>query len=202
MNNIKSTVTIFITCILLLCGCDKDKLVNHDDDDESIQSTSSYLVDNVDKEKWGDFLLILELSKSTFDKKSSFLFKLSFQNTGSRTIVLDGILPYRQSANPPYINIWSDDSTYYQINKVSDDLLSEEEIIIEPEQQMILIQGDLNQVSGTVFRIENTGISYNSEDVDDLGFRLKSGEYKVQGHFHPTPQIYFSDTDTLIITVE
>ena len=159
-------------------------------------------LDNIDEEKWGDFLLVLEINRSTFNRNLTFPVKLYFRNTGMKTIILDGILPFRQSANPPYINIWSSDNIYYQINSVSDGLLNDKKIIIEPEKQVVLIQGDLTQISGTIYHMDSTGVSFEPEQVDNLGSMIEPGTYKIQGHFHPTPQIYYSDTDTIMFIVQ
>ena len=124
-------------------NCESDKISNSLEEDNSIRAAGSYLLNNVDKDKWGDFLLILELNSSQFDKANPFAFFLAFKNTGDKTITLDGILPYRQSANPPYINLWVNDSIRYQINSILDNLHSDNKIIIEPGKQVNLIQGDL-----------------------------------------------------------
>jgi len=204
MKNYKSFIAIYILIFILPLqfGCEKDKISNSLEGDNSIRATGSYLLNNVDKEKWGDFLLILELNSSKFDKANPFPFFLAFKNTGNKTITLDGILPYRQSANPPSIDLWINDSTRYQIDSILDKLLNDNNITIDPGQQVTLIQGDLTQIDGTLFHLDSTGISYDVEEVDNLSSKLKTGLYKIQGHFHPTPQIYFSDTDTITIKVE
>ena len=57
-------------------------------------------------------------------------------------------------------------------------------------------------MNGTVFTLDPSGVSYNVEEVNNLSLKLKAGEYNIQGHFHPTPQIYWSDTDTLAFKIE
>jgi len=59
-----------------------------------------------------------------------------------------------------------------------------------------------NLLSGYLFHLDSTGDSYIAEEVNNLSSKLKAGLYKIQGHFHPTPQTYWSDTDTLTFRVE
>ncbi len=173
MINNKSCITIFILCLLLLYGCDEDKLLNHDDDDKLIRATGTYLIDNIDKEKWGDFLLMLELDQSTFYKTTSFPYKLCFQNTGTKTIALDGILPYRQSANPPYICIWSNDSIYYQINNVLDDKNSMRSIIENWKKYGYNFNKQLFSVIGYKGRTAIHIFLYNPIEIDtDLFYSI------------------------------
>lgn len=198
MNHHKFFILSLII-LSFLCGCDEDNITTPENNNNKIQATGTFIRETVDKEKWGDFLLILELDQATFDKTVSFPFSLSFKNIGTITITLDGILPYRQSANPPHINMWRNDTLFYQINTISNNLLNEDKITIEPEEQVILMQGDLAQTSGEIFYRLITGAS---EEVGNLASAIKSGVYHIQGHFLPTPQIYGSDTDTLTFYVQ
>jgi hypothetical protein len=85
---------------------------------------------------------------------------------------------------------------------VSSDLLNEHRIVVAPAEEITLIQGELSHIGGTICRLDSTGVFYSTAVTNDLSSNLKAGAYNVQGHFHPTPQVYFSDTDTLTLIVE
>ena len=138
MKNYKIFIILFVFLLSFLSNCDKDKIINSLEDNNTNRATGSYLIENIDKAKWGDFILILELNSSQFDKVNPFSFILAFKNIGNKTITLDGILPYRQSANPPSIDIWVNDSIRYQINNILGDLSNDSKINIEPGQQVPL----------------------------------------------------------------
>lgn len=161
-------------------------------------TSGSYLYD-ADKEQWGDFSLVLALSSSQFKKTSAFPFYLAFRNTGDKTITLDGILPYRNSASLPFIEIWSENGFRYTIgglHDIEDNLQNDKQIVIRPGKQVYLIKGDLAQIGGEVAHL------IPAEYVEKIASRIENGEYHIQGFFGPWPQVYDSHTDTLLLTIE
>ena len=61
---------------------------------------------------------------------------------------------------------------------------------------------NLKNVSGTIFTEDKDGFGYIAEKRENIGSEFKQGEFMIQGHFHPTPQVYSSDTDTLSFIIE
>ena len=73
---------------------------------------------------------VLEMEKSLYTLNEPISTKLYFLYIGEKTIVLDGIFPYRQSANPPTVDIWSINGKRFRIEKILDHLINENDILV------------------------------------------------------------------------
>lgn len=196
------TIIIFLLCyIFIIGGCDENPLSTNDGDNPN-RVIGTYQTENVNKDEWGDFQLVLEVNKFKYSQNKPILTSLYFKNIGHKTITLDGILPYRNIANPPSIDIWSNDTKRFQIDKILDNLLNDNKIKIDPDKYVMLMQFDLKNVPGFILTEDTTGIGYSAEESENIGNELKKSTYKLQAHFHPSPQIYSSDTDTLVLIIE
>lgn len=189
---VKGLIILFLLGFLLLSSCGRKSSPL----EFEYTASGSYLHD-WDTDQFGDFLLVLALSDSHFTKESAFPFYLAFKNTGNKTITLDGILPLRSSAAPPFIDIWGNNARYRIgfFKDLQDGLLSDKKIVIRPGKQVYLIKGDLAQIGGNP-------MSESVEYVENVSSRIKKGKYYVQGYFYPTPRQYESQTEILILTVE
>jgi len=176
--------------------------LNPCENDNKIITTGTYLQANVDKEMWGDFQLVLELDKPRYLLNESIQTKLYFENIGEKTITLDGILPERNSANPPRLSIWTNNGNRFEINKLLDNLQNDNKIVINPGKSVMLMQNDLTQVGGVILHEDTSGVGYIAEELDKVYSKFEKGIYNIQAGFLPTPQIYSSITDTLTFMIE
>jgi hypothetical protein len=199
MNTSKKFILLGLLSLLFCCA---DKSTNPIEND-AIIATGSYLDTTVDKNEFGDFLLVLKLEKSTFSYKGSINVKVYFENIGSKQITLDGILPYRNTANPPRVNIWSVDETLrFEIFETLADLLNDSKITIHTRQSVMLMSFDLTNVNGFLLEKDTSGIGYSAKELENVYLSFKKGSYKITTDFWPTPQIYRSNTDTLTFTIK
>lgn len=207
MKAILKILSSVILTMFFLAGCEEEP-IDPDNDAYVVKAIGTYrdCPDNNDchdKDKWGDFQLVLAMEKFKYTLDEPISIKLYFSNIGEKTIYLDGILPYRQSANPPTIDIWAKNGKVFRIEKILDNLLNENDIYVGPDRHISLMQFDLMNTEGVLLvpdslcsdclrRMEFTNIS--SEIVPDT--------YYIRAFFHPTPQIYGSITDTLTFVIE
>ena len=144
----------------------------------------------------GDFLLQLSMEKDRFKRWETIPVTLRFKNVGAEEIRLDGILPMRASANPPYLEIEADDGRLIRIESgVPAKLMSEEPIVIAPGKSVILLHVDLLDCAGWIRTRKGAERGDYGDTVDPLGPKMIPGEYEIRGHFHPTPQSYWSATE-------
>lgn len=144
----------------------------------------------------GDFLLQLSMEKGNFRRWEAIPVTLSFKNVGEREIRLDGILPLRDSANPPYLEIEADDGRLIRVESgVPPRLMTKEPIVIPPGKSVVLLHVDLIDCAGWIRTRRGAERGDYGETVDPLGSRMIPGRYEVRGHFHPTPQDYRSATE-------
>ncbi len=144
----------------------------------------------------GDFLLRLSLEKDSFKRWETIPVTLSFKNVGAEEIRLDGILPLRDSAHPPYLEIEADDGKLIRVESgVPARLMTEEPIVIAPGKSVVLLHVDLLDCAGWVRTRKGAERGDYGDTVDPLGPRLVPGRYEVRGHFGPTPQEYQSATE-------
>ena len=195
-------VVLFLMGYYLIFGGCEDKTLNTKENENPIKAFGTYQIDNVNKYEWGDFQLVLEMEKSLYTLNEPILTKLYFLNIGEKTIILDGILPYRQSANPPTVDIWSSEGKRFRIVKILDNLLNENDIIIDPAIQITLMQFDLTNVEGFLLQQDTSGIGYVAKELNNIGPEIIKGIYYIRARFDPTPQIYWSTTDTLTFIIE
>ena len=200
MNRITKSI-LAITAILLLSNC-SDNPNTPNENDVSTIAIGTYINNDVDKDEWGDFQLVLELDKSRYQLGEDIYVKLYFKNIGTKTITLDGILPHRNIASPPIVEFWSTDKTKFQIEQILDNLLNDKDIIIPSKESETLMHFNLTTVDGLILTKDTSDTFYNAEEIENIGEYLKNGEYNMRAYFLPTPQIYWSETDTLKIFVE
>ncbi len=169
--------------------------------DESLKATGSFLY-SVDKEKWGDFNLVLQLEKANYSIGEQINVLTYFFNIGDKTITLDGILPFRQSSNPPTVELQINDTIVFRTSKFLENLNNENEIIIEPNEKVELNKFNLLKVEGQLMILDKETNFYHGTDTISIEAALSKGSYKIHSFFHPTPQVYGSITDTLMFTIE
>jgi len=144
----------------------------------------------------GDFLLQLSMEKARFKRWEAIPVTLSFRNAGAEEIRLDGILPLRDSANPPYLEIEADDGRLIRIESgVPAKLMSEEPIVIAPGKSVVLLHVDLLDCAGWIRTRRGAERGDYGDTVDPLGPKMVPGEYEIRGIFHPTPESYRSATE-------
>ncbi len=189
---------IVLSVLFLLQGC-KNSLTNPKDPNLIIATGTN---NNIDKEKYGDFQLVLEMEKLTFKYNSPINIKVYFKNIGNKTITLDGILPFRNSANPPSISIWSDDkSLRFHLSEyvIKENLLNSNDIIVEVGKSVTLIDFDLRHARGYQLYADTSGVGYNTEELTNIYSKFIKGNYNINASFWPGPKafVYKSSTDTL-----
>lgn len=158
-----------------------------------ISTTGSFMHGVADKTKWGDFELVLKMQKTAFTEQEPIHVVLVFRNTGDKIITLDGILPMRQSANPPTVDVVTPDGGRLRSygDGVPNGLMTNGPIVLNPGKEVILIDADLRSLTGSVHP--------PGKDGKQGAFREKfvRGKYQITGRFDPTPQIYWSKTEPL-----
>ena len=150
----------------------------------------------------GEFMLRLSMEKDSFRRWETIPVTLRFKNVGKEEIKLDGILPMRNSANPPYLEIETDDGRLIRVESgVPPKLMTEEPIIIPPEKSVVLLHVDLIDCAGWIRTRKGAERGDYGETVDPLGPKLIPGRYELRGHFHPTPQSYWSATEPVAFDI-
>jgi hypothetical protein len=158
-----------------------------------VASKGSYMSADVDKATWGDFELELRIERPVFEVGEPIRVLLVFRNTGDKTITLDGILPMRQSANPPSLDVTTPDGGRLRSygDGVPNALLTDKPIVVEPGKTITLVDADLRSLSGSVHPPGKEGHQGTFKE------QLHAGKYQISGRFAPTPQIYWSRTAPL-----
>ncbi len=159
---------------------------------ESVRVVGGYNSPRVDKARWGDMELVLELPKARYAPNEAIPVKLMIRNTGRKAIRLDGILPMRSSANPPSLDIEAPGHRIIRLlhgDGIVQAVRNEKTIVVAPNETIVLIDADLRRLSGTV-QDDNGEPKYQKA----LGPFFGNGEYTIRGTFMPTPQIYASST--------
>jgi len=198
-NKMKTLIysVFFLTCaIFLFSECENNEPSNVADNNTN-KVTGTFTSDSVDKEKWGDFELVLEMKKSSYKLDDVIDFELYFSNIEDKTIILPGILPVRQIESPPKINIWSTQQKFV-IDKLEEELENEDDIVIEPKTKVTLISIDLNNVEGIFWQKQNNW----EQESGIIGEVLEKGIYFASASFIPAAQLYGSFTNTLTFTIE
>jgi hypothetical protein len=199
----KTNIFILIINTLALfafLSCENEPNVSPNDD-ETLKAIVSFQ-DSVDKEIWSDFNFVLQLDKPVYSIGEQINVLTYFYNIGDKTITLDGILPYRQSANPPTVELQLNDTLIFRTNKFLENLNNENDIIIEPNGKVFLNKFDLLEVEGQLMILDKKTNFYYGADTSSIEAILSKGSYKIHSFFHPTPQVYGSITDTLTFTIE
>jgi hypothetical protein len=191
MKTIIYTIFFMICAILLFSECEDVKPSNLNDNNTN-KAIGTFTSDSVDKEKWGDFELVLEMKKSSYRLDDAINIELYFSNIGDKTIILPPINPNRQIESPPIINIWSDNIKIV-IDKLVDTIYYNSDLIIEPNGRLILINIDLNKYNGIFWERQN---NWDMEE-GNIGEQISPGTYYASAFFGSVVQIYSSITDTL-----
>jgi len=197
MKTIISSVFYLVCTILLFTECENNEPSSNVADNTTNKAVGTYTAENVDKAKWGDFELVLEMKKSSYKMNDVIDFELYFSNIGDKIITLPGILPVRQIESPPKINVWSAEQKF-AIDKLEEELENEEEIVIEVKSKVTLIKIDLKNVEGIIWQKQNNWV----QESDIIGKVLAKGTYFASASFIPAAQLYGSFTDTLTFTIE
>lgn len=188
-------------CSFLLTTCVSSET---DDvkDENSNKAISTFKGSSADKEKWGDFQLVLEIDKATYLYKDKILTSLRFNNVGTKTIKLDKVVSETQMNNPPNIDIWTVDGRKYKIFKVVNGLT--DNVNIEPKKSIVLMQFDLTDVGGIIFQKDTTGgyTGYKGFEYPNIGSEFTKDTYYMCAGFFPVPQIYGCMTDTLSFEIK
>lgn len=139
------------------------------------------------------FELILKMEKTVFVKGEPIRVVMVFHNTGTKTIKLDGIMPMRQSANPPCVVVTTPDGGRLQsyFDGIPKYLMTDAPIVVDPGKDIILIDADLRYFSGSIFPPGKIGHPGAFKE------KLGKGKYQITGRFDPTPQTYWSQTKPL-----
>ncbi len=200
MRKVNQLLISLIFIVILIAQCDNET-DSSSDNGIPIKVIGTYL-ESVHKELWGDFQLILELEKSHYPLNEPIIIKLNLKNIGHKTIVLDGILPYRQSANPPYIDVCMNNELHLRVEKIMENLLNEDDIVIEPNNKVTLMYFDSTSIEGLILYQDTTEGRLIGEETDNIGTELVECQYHINASFGPTPQVYWSMTDTLEVYIE
>ena len=141
----------------------------------------------------------MEVTKTTYRYGEAIPVKLLFKNTGTKVIKLDGILPLRNSANPPALEITGPNSRRIRTygDGLPKSLLDDKPIVVKPRESVVLIDADLLELSGAIHDGPNPG-----EPKENLKPFFGKGEYGILARFEPSPQIYWGKTSSLRFTIE
>lgn len=199
----KTTIYLFLICYLFIfIGCKK-----HTNDVEINENVIRVIGTNIssdaDKEKWSDFQLVLEIKKDNYFYKEPILTNLYFKNIGKKPISLKLVVQETQFNAPPIINIWTKDERKYNVTQVVANLA--DSINVEPNESIELMQFDLTNVGGTIFRKDTIGdwyIGYVGYESPNIGPDIIKGTYFMCASFIPLPHIYGSTTDTLSFEIK
>jgi hypothetical protein len=148
------------------------------------------------------FHLSLVLEAREYRVGESIPVNMRFNNDSDEMIRLDGILPLRSSANPPYLDIEAHDGRLIRIEHgIPRELMTKKPIVIRPHQSVSLIQLDLPDAPAWIRTREESSQGEFGKDVARLAPELLPGDYSISGHFHPTPQAFWSDTEWIPFTI-
>ena len=151
----------------------------------------------------GGFHLSLTLEAQNFKAGDSIPISLRFNNASDSVIRLDGILPMRSSANPPYLDIQDHDGRLIRVEHgIPRELMSKKPIVVQPHRSVVLIQLDLPDAPGYIRTRDQIDLGLPGRDFARLAPELTPGDYSISGHFHPTPQSFWSDTELIPFTIE
>lgn len=149
-----------------------------------------------------DFHLSLVLEAREYRVGESIPVSLRFNNTGDETIRLDGILPLRSSANPPYLDIEVHDGRLIRIEHgIPRELMTRKPIVIRPHQSVSLMLLDLPDAPAWIRTRQESSQGQFGRDVARLAPELTAGDYSISGHFHPTPQAFWSGTEWIPFSI-
>ena len=146
-----------------------------------------------------DFQLVLELENSTYCINENFPVRVYLSNKGETAILLDGILPLRSSASPPYVNIWTKDGTKFQIDRYLESLNNDEIITIESGDTLQIMDFNLLDVGGNYI---NQELDNEAQKVEHISELLFSSKYFINATFGPSPLIYQCVTDSIEFSVQ
>jgi hypothetical protein len=75
------------------------------------------------------------------------------------------------------------------------------EIVIAPGSSVVLQHVDLIDCAGWIRTRKGAERGDYGDTVDPLGPKMVPGEYEIRGHFHPTPQSYWSATEPVSFVI-
>lgn len=200
------TKPFFILCVsAFLFSCVKEPELNKETEKyiEVVEENTAIgsMKDGADKNVWGDFEIILGIDRKSYTVGEPINVSTYFSNIGNKTIVLDGIYPHRSSANPPKVELFINDSVRFETDKVLDHLENDNKIVIDPNEKIVLNRFNLLDVDGYLSVLNATGF-FSPKQMNLKDTVLETGTYSIQFSFEPTPQIYWSTTDTLAFVIE
>jgi hypothetical protein len=150
------------------------------------------------------FQLLLEMDKSVFRRGESIPVTLRFENVASEPITLDGVIPKTGSAaGPPFLEIEAPGGRFIRIETgIPRELANDKPVVIEPGQSRLLLLVDLVDVPAWIRTQEGAARGDYGKTINRLGPELRPGNYAISGHFHPLPQRYQGDTDSVLFTIK
>ena len=173
----------FITCV--------DKPVHIEDEKPIIAiGTPEWRSETFDPQ------LVLELNKARYDLNESIHIILYLENLGDSVITIAGVLPYRNIANPPTVNIWSENSVRFIVDEISENMQNDNIINIQPSKKKILMDFDLLRAHGFIVEADK-----DAKEFDDIGKQLIKGMYSTNAFFG-SPPMGFCNTDTIAFVIE
>ena len=111
-------------------------------------------------------------------------------------------MPNRQSANPPTVELQLNDTLVFRTSKFLEHLNNENDIVIAPNEKVELNKFNLLKVEGQLMILDKENNLYHRVDTNSIELFLSKGSYKIFSFFQPTPQVYWSITDTLTFSIE
>ena len=152
----------------------------------------------------GALRLMLTSDKARYRQCESVRVQLRLENTGSTLVVLQGIRPLRNSANPPKLELQATDGTTMRVDAVESGGIpraidTEQPIVVAPGRPVTLF--DLDVTSAPAVIHGPTDKMFQTR-VDRLGARLVPGRYALRGDFFTQFPSFGGVSEPLTIVVE
>jgi len=154
---------------------------------------------NIAKSAISDILLVLILDKTHYTATEPIHAQLRLVNLKSRCIVVDGIVPYRNSANPPTIIIKNSVNEMAKPNGIPQELLNEKAFVIHSGKSVIMFEADITKADGIVASEYSKDGYHKTAQVKSLRNWLQPGTYTISAFFHTT--IYGGQTGDMQIEI-
>ena len=197
--------TIAVFLVLLIVGCDDrtERAMQRNEaghtSDLAARSIEVSGKPNFDPAATNLCSLVLQLPKAVFSRGESIPFALVFRNVGSATITLDGHIPLHRAAGPapPALTISKGGNRFLKTmgDGLVTDVLCKQKITIEPNSEVILMQGDLMSLKGIV---HVRGVDWKSTI---LGEHMKPGRYCIYARWETRPTKYSMEIRDVVFEI-
>lgn len=148
------------------------------------------------------FVLAVSLERDVFRRGEPIAVSLRFDNVGKTVIEMDGILPLREDAAPPCLEVDGDDGRQIRVEHgVSRGLMTTDPLVVQPGRSMLLMYVDLLDAPGWVRSLKERQNGEPGRSFDRLASCLIPGDYSIRGNFQPTPGRYRSTTEWVPFTI-